>query len=34
MNLALVDVKGYDSSMGFSQWANKPALADADVRLL
>lgn len=28
-----VDIKGYDSSMGFSKWANKPAQADADVRL-
>ena len=29
-----VNVKGYDSSMGFTLWANKPAPVDADVRLL
>ena len=28
-----VDVKGYDSSMGFPPWANRPAHADVDVRL-
>ncbi|KAF9786269.1 amidase signature enzyme [Thelephora terrestris] len=27
----LIDIKGYDSSMGFSQWANKPAQADAEL---
>ncbi|KAF9644165.1 amidase signature enzyme [Thelephora ganbajun] len=27
----LIDVKGYDSSMGFSPWANNPAPADADL---
>ena len=33
LTLFVVDIKGYDSSMGFSPWANKPAVADADVRL-
>ena len=33
LTLVVVDIKGYDSSMGFSPWANKPAVADADVRL-
>ena len=29
----VVNVKGYDSSMGFTHWAHKPTLTDADVRL-
>jgi hypothetical protein len=32
LSLIVVDVNGYDSSMGFTQWANKPARSDADVR--
>lgn len=28
----VVDIKGYDSSMGFSSWANNTAQANADVR--
>jgi len=28
----LVDVKGFDSTIGYTQWANKPAERDAAVR--
>ena len=28
-----VDVKGFDSTVGFTQWANKPAKQDAPVRI-
>jgi hypothetical protein len=28
-----VNVKGYDSTIGYTQWANKPAESDAAVRL-
>jgi hypothetical protein len=28
----VVDVKGFDSTIGYTQWANKPAERDAAVR--
>jgi hypothetical protein len=28
-----VDVKGFDSTVGFTQWANKPAKQDAPVHI-
>jgi hypothetical protein len=28
-----VDVKGFDSTIGYTQWANKPAKQDAPVRI-
>ena len=27
----IVEISGYDTSLGFSQWANKPATRNADV---
>ena len=30
--LSQVNVKGFDSTIGFTQWANKPAEQDAPVR--
>jgi Amidase len=29
----IVDVKGFDSTIGYTQWANKPAEHDAAVRI-
>jgi len=27
-----MEIEGYDSSVGFTQWTNKPATKNADVR--
>ena len=34
MRWTIVDVKGFDSTIGYTQWANKPAEQDAAVRFL
>ena len=33
MRWRIVDVKGFDSTIGYTQWANKPAEKDAAVRV-